>query len=164
MQIATCNSRVSEFSTDKYHDSPSVICKISQWNVFKVAISYTIFLKLESNIALRFDEQFGVGAKFGSAEETDLLIRLLNIGGRGVYLPHITIFHPNNKLQSLEKGYRYALGFGALHRKHINLLSIKFHFLVYLVSSILKIISFNNMALNFSILKGKLFGFIYYKS
>jgi glycosyltransferase involved in cell wall biosynthesis len=164
IQLATCNSRVSEFSNDKYHDSPSEICKISQWNIFKVAISYTIFLKLESNIGLSFDEQFGVGAKYGSAEETDMLIRLLNSGIKGIYLPHITIYHPNNKLQSPEKGFRYALGFGALHRKHIKLLSIKFHFIVYLFSSVMKIILFNDKALNFSILKGKLFGFFYYKS
>ncbi len=162
IQIVTTNSQVSFSINETYHNSPNKACELNKWNIFKTAISFTLFIKLSNNEQLKFDEQFGVGANFGSGEETDLLLRLLNDGKMGIYNPDIIVYHPANKLMSIERGYRYALGFGALHRKHISLLSIKIHFVIFTVSSVIKILLLKDVSINYFILKGKILGFLSY--
>lgn len=70
-----------------------------------------------------FDEDFGIGGKWGSGEETDYALRVLKAGYSFVFQPDILVFHKKvNPLvgdgMSLEKVKSYAIGFGALCKKH----------------------------------------------
>jgi GT2 family glycosyltransferase len=67
-----------------------------------------------------FDERFGVGAPFPAGEETDLLLRMMAAGGRGVHLDRLTIRHPSRaRTPDLVRRYEtYGFAHGALARKH----------------------------------------------
>lgn len=69
-----------------------------------------------------FDEGFGAGAPFPAGEETDLLLRLMAVGGRGVYLDRLTIRHPSRaRTPDLVRRYEtYGFAHGALARKHAS--------------------------------------------
>lgn len=68
-----------------------------------------------------FDEDFGVGSRYGSAEETDLILRLVRAGGRAFYEPSITVSHPPEPTgrSAIRRRYLYGVGAGALVRKHL---------------------------------------------
>ncbi|MBW4614356.1 MAG: glycosyltransferase [Desmonostoc vinosum HA7617-LM4] len=105
--------------------------EINRFNVWRRGISYTIFLRrsvvMEVGI---FDETLGVGANtpWGSAEETDYLLRAINAGL--YYEPMLTVIHPikltqlestqlsTNKNKNYSKTYAYAMGRGRVLRKH----------------------------------------------
>lgn len=146
----------------KYLKTFNINTVINYSNVFKSAISYTIFIRYKLISDIYFDENLGVGAKFGSAEETDLIIKLLKLKYIGYYTPDILVYHPFSRNSDLVRNYNYALGFGALHRKHFDLLNIKLHYINFVIISILKIILFKNPKLNFKILQAKIVGFIDY--
>jgi glycosyltransferase involved in cell wall biosynthesis len=149
----------------KYLNVPRSETQIKLCNVFNTAISFTIFVKYKILKDLSFDDQFGVGSKFGAAEETDFLVRLLEKQYIGYYFPSFIIYHPDsNKIFSLQSSYKYALGFGAFHRKHFKILSFKLRFIYYLLVSLLKVLLLISVRKNFFILKGKLIGFVTYKS
>lgn len=135
---------------------------IKYCNVFKSGISYTIFIRYKNISDIYFDENLGVGAKFGSAEETDLIIKLLKLKYNGFYTPSILVYHPFSRNSDLVRNYNYALGFGALHRKHFDLNNIKLHYIIFVMISFLKIILFINPKLNLKILQAKIIGFIDY--
>lgn len=95
------------------------ISLLNKYNVWKKGISYTIFLKkkcFENN--LYFNENLGVGSNtiFGSGEETDLLLRIINNKNQIEYHPNIFVKHPSNNLQiekkDLKKHFDYAVGMG----------------------------------------------------
>jgi len=58
-----------------------------------------------------FDERFGAGAPVGSAEETELVLRLLARGRRLVYTPEMAVYHPSRNLED-EVSARHAYGVG----------------------------------------------------
>jgi glycosyltransferase involved in cell wall biosynthesis len=157
--IISTNSQASIRDNSKYHSAPSSIRELNVWNIFSTIISFTLFIRNNEINILKFDESFGVGAQFGSGEETDLILRLIKEGAKGCYFPDVMVFHPVNKINSIERGYKYALGFGALHRKHFNLWAIKAHFILYTLSSLLKILLFRDIKMNYFLLKGKIKGF-----
>src|SRR5207249_288846 len=69
-----------------------------------------------------FDEEFGLGAAFPACEETDLLLRIMAAGGRGVYLERLTIRHPRrSRSPDLVRRYEtFGRAQGALARKHVR--------------------------------------------
>jgi len=73
-----------------------------------------------------FDEEMGVGARWGGSEETELLLRAFGAGYRAYYTESLVAYHPElnfSKLtwkQAMHKGYSYGLGRGALFRRLIN--------------------------------------------
>ncbi|MBW4557551.1 MAG: glycosyltransferase [Trichormus sp. ATA11-4-KO1] len=105
---------------------------INQFNVWRRGISYTIFLRRATVMQVgKFDESLGVGANtpWGSAEETDYLLRAINTGL--YYEPSITVIHPikltpsepiqlikASKNATYSKTYAYAMGRGRVLRKH----------------------------------------------
>lgn len=82
-----------------------------------------------------FDEELGIGARWGSGEETDYALRVLEKGFSIHFRPDIRVFH--EKVSPLaqrdipvEKVRVYSRGFGALCRKH--------GFELFLVGKVLK--------------------------
>jgi len=90
------------------------------YNVWRRAISYTIFLRNEVVCTLgEFDENLGVGAStpWGSGEETDYLLKAIKKGFSIYYEPTIKIYHPQKNISS-KKALHYARGMGYVLRKH----------------------------------------------
>ena len=94
------------------------VIKISQLNVMKYPISIGIFSK-KNNI--RFDEELGVGTKWGACEESDYILRILKENKKIVYYKNLQAYHlyiNENDTASLEmKSYKYGQGYGALIKK-----------------------------------------------
>ena len=71
-----------------------------------------------------FDEQLGIGAKYGGSEESDLVLRLLECGKQIVYHPALRVRHPDVDARKtalaswVNKHYTYGVGRGAMLRKH----------------------------------------------
>ena len=66
-----------------------------------------------------FDENFGLGAYFGAAEETDLLLRALRKKYVVIHTKKAILKHPVQLQMSCEKVLSYARGGGALVKKHL---------------------------------------------
>jgi len=105
--------------------------KVNKFNSYFINSSITMFIKKE--FILNFDENLGVGAKFGSCEDADLIYRILENKAKGFYTTKIELWHPepNYREISLEKVKNYASGFGYFVRKNTD--SIKVLLLVLLV-------------------------------
>ena len=83
-----------------------------------------------------FDEELGVGARFGAGEETDLLIRVYKKGFKVIYRKNLSLKHPYppkekkpGKEEKAEKMGAYYRGFGAVYKKHVFQ---SFHFYMFL--------------------------------
>ena len=82
--------------------------------------STTLFVKKNNDIV--FDERFGLGGRFNSEEENDLIFRLLKKGYKGYYNPDINyVFHPPNDLDycNLKRVSQRSIGLGAFIAKHL---------------------------------------------
>lgn len=100
--------------------------RLAEWRSFRGgdASSISLFLKRSRLLASGgFDERLGVGQWYGAAEETDLLLRLLEADAKLVHAPAVKVRHafvapsarpPASKLATL----RRARGTGALYAKH----------------------------------------------
>lgn len=94
---------------------------ISKATVWHTAVSCSFFVKRSVIGDVRFDDRLGVGSGtcFGSGEETDFLLSLVEKGARLKYDGTKRIFHPavfGNLM--IGKGWRYGNGYGAVLRKH----------------------------------------------
>jgi len=67
-----------------------------------------------------FDETLGVGARFGSAEESDLAIRVIRSGAVALYDPELVVIHPDKRLTpaAVVRAFDYGTGLGRVLRKH----------------------------------------------
>ena len=95
--------------------------------------SITFFVNYGKDDIILFDENLGVGATFGSGEETDYVLTLLHKGYKGRYFAKDVIFHPAKKgnYKDLQRAYNYALGFGALVKKEVKGRKNRFYILKY---------------------------------
>jgi hypothetical protein len=93
---------------------------ITSWNYYNKAISIGIFIKPINIEDIIFDHKLGVGAKFGSSEESDLIASLINIGYKGYYNSKQFIYHDLYQIKpNKSRYYNYGMGFGALYKKEI---------------------------------------------
>lgn len=96
---------------------------ITSLNVFDTIKSITFFVKFGKDNYITFDERLGVGAEFGSGEETDYVLQLLSMGYRGRYFSKDVVYHPAKKDSKIEgkfnRDYNYGRGFGALCKKQV---------------------------------------------
>jgi glycosyltransferase involved in cell wall biosynthesis len=93
---------------------------INRFNVWKRGISYTIFLRRPVVARVGgFDETLGVGAgtPWGAGEETEYLLRAMELEFKLHYDPHMVVIHPGpiqvrEKAQNNQRVFNYAMGIG----------------------------------------------------
>jgi len=127
---------------------------VTPYTLFARAISYTIFASEAAVARAGFDEDFGVGAMFGAAEETDFLFAILSNGGRVIQSSGPRIFHPNKTqdFKDVQRVSSYNVGIGAFFAKN---LSLRFPGLLafYLVSNLKLLVRLAQFALTGNALK-----------
>ena len=139
-------------------------------------LSSSMWIFLKNKKKFFFDERFGLGAKYGSGEETDYIFNNLKKNNTIYYLSKASILHPEefsdqkNSSQIYEKFYSYGTGQGALLKKNIDISTKKiiYLFIISLFKSFIAILIYiiffnkNNIIKYYSLLKGKIFGFVNY--
>ena len=111
--------RAGRFSAGGYMASSP--CRMTPGNIWRTAVSPSLFFRRESLADAAFDERLGAGSGtvFGSGEETDFCLALLESGICMEYLPQYTVWHPVYEGPwDGDRAYRYGCGFGAVLRKH----------------------------------------------
>jgi hypothetical protein len=128
-------------------------------------ISFTVFIRAACISSFRFDEQLGLGAEFGSGEESDLMLFLLTNNNRGFYHANTFIYHPNSR-RSIDSLFSYGKGFGALHKKAIaayHLYGFLPRFLLVLLKETVKLCFQSPRKERWATMKGRISGFIRYE-
>jgi glycosyltransferase involved in cell wall biosynthesis len=98
--------------------------RITRSNVWRRAISFSVFLRRAALQGVSFDETLGVGAgtPWGAGEETDYLLHLIERGNHIDYDPSIAIWHQGRSgpytPQAYTKAQAYGMGMGRVLRKH----------------------------------------------
>lgn len=141
--------------------------RLNKFNFHNNNSAITCFNKRKE---LLFDENFGVGSKYGSGEEFDYIMNALNRGYVVVYTPSISIWHPllHVTVMSNDKVYYYAKGYGAIFRKNLNFiygLLFCFSLSFQILQSLLNLLkgdftTFNKRRIAF---KGRVVGFLTFK-
>jgi hypothetical protein len=66
-----------------------------------------------------FDPRFGIGAPARSAEDSDIVLRLLRAGRSIAWSPEMVVYHPTkNESEHLASRYPYGFGMGSVLRRH----------------------------------------------
>jgi glycosyltransferase involved in cell wall biosynthesis len=103
------------------HPWPADPTLIDANNVWRTAISFTIFVRTRAAGGLTFDPLVGVGSgtPIGAGEETLYLLKLLAKGAVVKYVPDVEVNHPWRGVSGIPmaKAYRYAVGFGYVVRE-----------------------------------------------
>ena len=95
--------------------------KIAAKNIWHSAVSCSVFLKRRALGDVRFDETLGLGSgtRFGSGEETDLLLTLIERGARLYYYGSNSVFHSSfRKRHTIGRAWLYGNGCGLVLRRH----------------------------------------------
>lgn len=97
--------------------------KLNIDDMMQIGASATLILPAQLLKELNgFDIRFGVGAVYGSGEESDVVIKMFKKGAKAYYLSDMKIYHGNSQAdvsQDLKKIYMYYIGLGALLKKHL---------------------------------------------
>lgn len=93
---------------------------IKQNNIMEYCSSPSLVINSKYAKELKFDDNFGVGRRWGCAEEVDFVLRAMYKGAIAYYDPSIIVYHPSVDKKSLkiEKAAAYSLGYGACCAKH----------------------------------------------
>jgi glycosyltransferase involved in cell wall biosynthesis len=98
--------------------------RVTRRNIWRRAITFSIFLRRSAVDCARFDESLGVGAStpWGAGEETDFLLRAIERGHAIHYDPSLGIWHQGRSgpydPQIYAKARYYGMGIGRVLRKH----------------------------------------------
>ncbi|MDR2010722.1 MAG: glycosyltransferase family 2 protein [Bacteroidales bacterium] len=160
----TCNTK-DKNNGNTILNSKKKDTDISIFNIMFTGISFTIFVRAVSIKKFRFDTQMGVGAEYGSGEESDLLLYLLRNVNKGRYNANSYIHHPY-KIDNTDRAFSYGKGFGALYKKAISTYRyyILFPVFMYLLFKQFLMICLHPFEKGrIASLKGRLYGFIHYK-
>ena len=157
-----------EYIKSKKNRYKKLIDDVKFYNANERGIEFTYFYK-KDKIPFLFDEDFGVGSKWGSNEIVDLIWNNLSNGKKGIYNGNIAILHPDkSNLIDFNRTYNYAIGFGASYKKGITIYKKKFLFFQFVKAIIKNLIAIIIMPLckkktYIYSLKGKVKGFKDYK-
>ena len=102
----------------RWGSAPGEITPRSVWHS---VIAFNLFVRRRALLAVNgFDERFGVGARFGSCEENDLVLRIIENAGRAFYDPSLLIVHPDKRLTpvAVQRALSYGRGMGQALRRH----------------------------------------------
>lgn len=142
---------------------------ISYKNIMNNCVSISVFIKFKQRSDIRFDECLGVGAIFGSGEESDLIFSLLHKGYKGRYFSQEYIYHParvHNEIK-YESNKRDSLGLGAIMKKEIiyrRNISMSTFFISRLIRPFVgSIIQVKKRKLHLQSIKYRIIGFIKYR-
>lgn len=105
-----------------YGRNESIVFPLNYWEVQKYGISPCCCFKTSYLIKIGFDDNLGVGRRWGAGEETDAIWSIMEMGGRVKYDPSIIVLHPVQRdvlKLGMKKITLYNLGFGALYAKHV---------------------------------------------
>ena len=146
--------------------TPAGVCEINRSNFYALVSSIALFFKNGSG---RFDEDFGIGEKYHSNEDGDLILDFLSKNKRVFYTPEVEFNHPpyDASNMGLDKLYKYGIGFGALCKKHASF-NVLFLYLKVIVFQLLmmakSILVFSPLQVKrrWYALKGRLAGFAMY--
>ena len=115
---------------------------LSRKDIYYKCISYNFFIRKKGNML--FDEKLGVGAEYGSGEETDFLWEFLESNSSCRLIDSTFVHHPQNSGPVNEdRAYRYGLGFGAImkkevmQRRHYWMVSLYLNLILHAVGGIL---------------------------
>ena len=78
-------------------------------------------IRISTELPLKFDEQFGVGAKYVCCEEVDFLIRAFKQGASIYYVPIITVYHKRKMNPSTPSQIQAK---AALYAKNLNIIYV----------------------------------------
>ena len=132
-------------------------------NLLNYSLNYSA-ITCFTKVKIKFDENFGVGAKIWLGEELDYIIRSISEGYKVYYSPSIEVWHPpiNVSVMSEVKVYNYAYGYGAIMRKNFNFI-LFLVFLVFFSYSVFRFV-FNIFSTNrkkfYLAVTGRLHGFL----
>lgn len=95
------------------------------------------FRNKKNNRKVLFDENFGIGSKFGSGEETDIVLKTLLNKNKIYYYNKFALIHfdENNLNYSkyINKYFKYGIGNGALYKKYMYKFNLKI-FVIFLIT------------------------------
>lgn len=123
-------SNEGTLSSGRWLESGGPITLATVWTA---VIAFNLFIRRDLVAAVGgFDQTLGVGARFGSAEDTDLAIRVLQVGGKGVFNPSLQVVHPDKRLTpaAVARALNYGTGLGRVLRKHRITKSVVLQFLI----------------------------------
>lgn len=102
------------------------VSKVSKRNFLDLVTGWNFFVRAEK-IIFQFDSNLGISETtlYGAGEDVDFVIS--NFGFYlnkldGVYISHPTFKHNNNSIN--ERTFKYAIGLGAILKKHYGLRSV----------------------------------------
>jgi glycosyltransferase involved in cell wall biosynthesis len=162
-QFFSCNMKSKQNNSLSFGQKNDT--DITLKNFMLTTISITIFVRSTSIAAFKFDERLGAGAKYGSGEESDLILHLLKNGSKGFYHANIFVFHPSTASRTLASIYSYGTGYGALFKKavvHYHFYWLFFNFFILIVKETIKSWFYPFDRERLPSLKGRLFGFFHY--
>ena len=150
--------------------------KINHFNS-NCCLSSSMWINKKNNKDLYFDTNIGLGAKFGSGDETDYIFSSLNLKRKIYYNSKVSMFHPeefiglDNGKKIYKKFLSYGKGQGAIYKKHYNKnkLICTYLYFLSLIKSILGVILYlplfklKNVIKYLALLFGKIIGFVQYK-
>ena len=175
--LRNMQERNADYFSINWHDSTQpeafqCVQKESSWikkrNFFDAGSSITMFVTKNVIAGFKFDEQFGVGARLGSGEETDLLLYCLAKNAKCYCDISYFIHHPYKKTEKVDvkRSYNYALGYGALMRKAFTVYCFRFVILKFIIAclkNVAGLIFSSRRNHHFYAIKGKIIGFCSYK-
>lgn len=109
---------IDKYSRKSFGKSDNVSCNLEFSNVMRNCVSISVFIRFLDINDIYFDEKLGVGAKFPSGEESDLIFRLLHKKYKGFYFADKYIYHPYKENDD-SRVVGDSLGLGALMKKEI---------------------------------------------
>ncbi len=111
-------SQAGQLGSGRWADASGPVTAANVWTRL---IEFNFFARRAAILAVGgFDEELGIGGRFGSAEGPDLAIRLLRNGGAGHYDFDLRVLHPDKALtpRAAERAFEYGTGLGRVLRKH----------------------------------------------